>query len=179
MWNTNLTSGTLGFSPRPRRNGRSMPMPSKPQTGFTLVELIIVILITSVLAAAAAPRFFERSAFEERGYYEDTLAALRFAQKLAVATGCQVQASITANSFTLNQRATSCTSGAYTKNVFNPGDPGNAYTKTAPSDLTLSPATTLTFNGLGQVSGGAYTITLTGAADTRSITLVPETGLVY
>ena len=164
----------------------AMPVPPTPypkdpnhQAGFTLVELIIVIVIMGILASVAAPRFFERNAFDERGYYEDTLAALRYAQKLAVATGCQVQVTITASDYTLKQRATTCTSGAFTRNVFNPGNPGNIYTKAAPSGLTLSPATTLTFNGLGQVASGASTITLTGTADTRSITWVSETGFVY
>jgi MSHA pilin protein MshC len=163
----------------------AMPVPPTPyseypsyQTGFTLVELIIVIVIMGILASVAAPRFFERNAFDERGYYEDTLAALRYAQKLAVASGCQVQVTITASDYTLKQRATTCTSGAFTRDVFNPGNPGNTYTKTTPSGLTLSPVATLTFNGLGQVSGGA-TITLTGTADTRSITVVAETGFVY
>jgi MSHA pilin protein MshC len=149
------------------------------QTGFTLVELVITIVLMGILAAVAAPRFFERDAFDERGYYEDTLAALRYAEKLAVATGCQVQVTITASGYTLNQHATSCTSGAFTGNVANPGDPGSAYSKPAPAGLKLSPATTLVFNGLGQVSGVTTPITLTGTADTRSITVVAETGLVY
>lgn len=154
-------------------------IPYSAIAGFTLVELVITIVIMGILASVAAPRFFERDAFDERGYYEDTLAALRYAQKLAVATGCPVQVTITASAYTLNQRETSCAPGnAFTGNVFNPATQDSSYTKAAPSGLTLTPAT-LTFNGLGQVSGSPITLTLTGTADTRSITLVPETGFVY
>jgi MSHA pilin protein MshC len=166
----------------------AMPVPTTPyptdhfrQTGFTMVELVIVIVIMGILAGVAAPRFFERNAFDERGYYEDTLAALRFAQKLAVATGCQIQFTTTASDYTV-KKGTACVRGtftgaAFTSNVFNPGNPGNTYTKTAPAGLTLS-ATTLKFNGLGQASGSP-TITLTGTTGTRSITVVAETGFVY
>lgn len=143
-----------------------------------MVELIIVIVIIGILASVAAPRFFERTAFDERGYYEDTLAALRYAQKLAIATGCEVQVTISSNSYTLNQHATNCTSGAFTLDVFNPGSPGTPYTKTAPMSLTLSPATMLIFNGLGQ-SNNPATLTLSGNADTRTINVVAETGFVY
>ena len=153
--------------------------PANQHSGFTLVELVITIVIMGILAATAAPRFFERDALDERGYYEDTLAALRYAQKLAVATGCSVQATLTATNFTLNQHATTCTSGDFTGIVFDPSDPEKLYTKTAPAGLTLSPTTTLTFNALGKVSGIATPITLTGTEDTRSITVVAETGFVY
>lgn len=146
--------------------------------GFTLIELIIVIVITGILASVAAPRFFERTAFDERGYYEDTLAALRYAQKLAVATGCEVQVTISPNNYTLNQHATNCTTGAFTRDVFNPGNPGAPYSKTAPASLGMAPAQTFVFNGLGE-SNAPATVTLSGSADTRTINVVAETGFVY
>ncbi|MHB8471489.1 MAG: GspH/FimT family pseudopilin [Gammaproteobacteria bacterium] len=147
-------------------------------SGFTLIELIIVIVITGILASVAAPRFFERTAFDERGYYEDTLAALRYAQKLAVASGCEVQVTITATSYTLNQHATNCTTGPFTRDVFNPGNPGAPYSKTAPASLRMTPAQTFIFNGLGK-SNAPASITLSGSADTRTINVVAETGFVY
>lgn len=55
------------------------------QRGFTLVELITIMVIMGILAAVAAPRFVGRNAFDSRGYYDQTLSTLRHAQKIAIA----------------------------------------------------------------------------------------------
>lgn len=60
-------------------------IPAMSIRGFSLVELIMVMLITGVLAVAAISRFFDRQIFESRGFYDETLAALRYAQKTAIA----------------------------------------------------------------------------------------------
>lgn len=55
------------------------------QRGFTLVELVTVIVIVAILAAVAMPRFFDRNTFDSRGYYDQVLSTLRYAQKTAIA----------------------------------------------------------------------------------------------
>jgi MSHA pilin protein MshC len=53
--------------------------------GFTLVELIVVMLVVTVLGAVAMPRLTDRSALQERGFRDQLKAMLDHARKLAVA----------------------------------------------------------------------------------------------
>lgn len=53
--------------------------------GFTLIELVMVMVMLGVLAVFAAPRIFNGDAFAARGLHDETLALLRFAHKTAIA----------------------------------------------------------------------------------------------
>lgn len=54
-----------------------------------MVELITVMIIAGIMAAVAAPKFFDSTAYQNRGAADQVKAALRFAQKTAIAERLQ------------------------------------------------------------------------------------------
>ncbi|MEQ1600629.1 MAG: GspH/FimT family pseudopilin [Methylophilaceae bacterium] len=145
--------------------------------GFTIVELVAVMVITGILAAVAAPRFIGADAFEARGSYGTLLATLRYAQKTAIAQRKPVYAKL--------DTAAHVVCLGYTSNCSSPLiDPATqaAYTKTLSNNLTLTASSaTLGFDGLGRPLPNAQaTFTLQNAAEsTRTITVEAETGYVH
>ena len=64
---------------------KSPPLLQCCQAGFTLIELIMVILVIGIMAVVVLPRFADRSDFQTRGFQDETRSLLRYAQKTAVA----------------------------------------------------------------------------------------------
>jgi len=142
--------------------------------GFTLVELIVVIVIIAILAVVALPRLQDQG-FKERGFHDETLAALRYAQKAAVAQRRTVCVTASASSIALT---IADTAGSPTCNTNLAGPSGGSpFTVSAPSGVTYSTFASFTFSSLGQPSGGAQTFQVSGMAD--SITVEAETGYVH
>jgi MSHA pilin protein MshC len=147
--------------------------------GFTLVELVMTIVILGILSATALPKFFSISAFQERGLSDDTLSAIRYAQKLAVASGCNVQVVISANQFALKQpgasnrsQCASTTASNFTQTVKRPGSGESSY-QGSQSGVAISNAT-IYFTAKGTASTG-----LDITVGSRKITVVQDTGFVY
>ena len=65
------------------RGSYSRWLPVTP--GFTLVELVVVMVVVGVLAIGVLPRFLARADLDARGFFDATESVLRYAQKSAIA----------------------------------------------------------------------------------------------
>jgi len=165
------------------------------QRGFTMIELIMVIVILGVLAVYAAPRMFNNNDIYARGFHDETLAYLRYAQKTAIAQRRTVCVSFGANSLSLAAALNAPTAAAANTDCstaapsfFGPkGESPPTLNAKAGSGVAYSATPTapanFNFNGLGQPTDGAgvavatQTIQVVGAG--RSITIESATGYVH
>lgn len=149
------------------------------QGGFTLVELVAVILVLGILAVVAVPRMISGQAYQARGFHDGTMSALRLAQKSAIAERRTVCVAFAATTVSLTMRsAAGDTACAY---AVGPGEPGlgasgAAYTVRADGAVSYAAVPgNFSFSPLGQASA-ASTIRIAGEDD---INVVAETGYVH
>jgi MSHA pilin protein MshC len=130
--------------------------------GFSLIELVTVIVIIGVLAAFAVPKLATSfSGFERYAFRQELLAGLRYAQKTAVAAGCPVRVDLYsgAESFQLDYQNdsdnsdTDCGDGS---DVFDdpvpvPDPTGGNFTREAGSGADLTSGDELVFEGNGSL----------------------------
>ena len=153
------------------------PFP-RPNQGFTLTELVVSIVVAGILAASVVPRFTGENGFEGRGFRDETAAALRYAQKSAIASRRLVCVAFTASAVSARVAsaagAADCTAGSA---LVGPG--GNTLSVSATGGATFSPTpAALTFNAAGQPNAGV-SIGVSGLPGSLAIIVEAETGYVH
>lgn len=152
----------------------------KAVAGYTLLELITVIVLLGILSVAAVSRF-NLSPFETAGFEQELRSAIRFAQKFAIVSGCEVQVSVidATDSYSIDLRsdvnANGClgaTNPAFTLPLNNPA--GGTFGGNAPAGVDLGPDLSFIYDRQGQPTAGVN-ITV----DTLTIVVEPVTGYVY
>ncbi len=137
------------------------------KAGFTLVELVVVLILLGVLSAYVMPKFTGRGSYDALTAQQDVKQALRYAQQLAMSRTDDVvifSATSTALAITIN--------GA---NAAKPD--GGVYPLNMPSGITLSPITNITFDRLGAPS--VSPIIAINGAQPLSVTVEGTTGYAY
>ncbi len=131
--------------------------------GFTLAEIVMVLVIVSILAVAAMPVLFSRVTFDTRRFADQVRAAMQYAQKVAVAQRRNVCVTVTANSLSLMQATVAGAGEACTAAVPDVFDvsPGPDFVLNTPGSVSLAGPATITFDALGQTASAA-TVTVTG-----------------
>lgn len=147
------------------------------------MELIVTLIVVGIVSAYAASRFFDRTTFEAFGFFESSLSAVRYAQKRAITSGCDVRVTFSGSGYSLHRWVDvpndSCrfdSPGANLVAVSRPG--GGAFADPAPDDVTVG-AAQFVFDPVGVprttgggLIGGETTIAIGG----RTLSVAPHTG---
>jgi MSHA pilin protein MshC len=154
--------------------------------GFSLVELVVILLLVGILSVAAVARMDSISTFGERTEYDTVRAALQYARKAAIAKRRYVCVQTTASALTLTvdtnppESTSPAFSGACPFGAALPLPQPDASCAT-PNVVCLrhtsltATSGTFQFDALGRSTASVH-LTVSGYAP---ITVEAETGLVY
>lgn len=73
----------------------------RPAAGFTMVELVVVMVLIGILSSVAVARYFDDRAFEAKEYADQVRAIVRYGQKVAVAQNRPIYVIADGNRFAL------------------------------------------------------------------------------
>ncbi len=144
--------------------------------GFTLIELITVIMLAGILSAFAAVRMLDRGLADARGFADQIAATVQFAQKAAVAQRRLIYVNIDA----ATRRVRVCLDAAPSCAQPLAAPAGGTLDIVANSSVTLaSGSSQFSFDGLGRPAlASQLTLTASGGGASFTVTVEPDTGYV-
>jgi prepilin-type N-terminal cleavage/methylation domain-containing protein len=144
----------------------------KNNGGFTLIEVIAVLIILAIITAVAVTR--SMSTQNDLIPQADTVKThLRFAQMKALNDDINIWSMVfTTNSYTLSCTGSNCPSST----IQIPSESSNSHS--FPSDVTINPGTTVTFDRWGSPGGSDVIVNLIQGSKTIAITVGANTGYI-
>jgi MSHA pilin protein MshC len=148
----------------------------RPQQGFTLVELILVITLLGILSFVAAGRMLDRSDVDARAFADRLESTLQQAHKQAIAQRRRVYVNLDAGSGRV--RACFDASSACSQPLAAPA--GGVLDIATPAGIALTGAVAqFSFDALGRPSLGATTVlTVTGGSSSHTVSIERDSGYV-
>jgi len=126
--------------------------------GFTIIELIMVVVLIGILAVSIVPKFMDTSAISLQGGAAMVVADIRYTQELAMSTHAP-------KTITFSTDDTFYTVNSQTMNL--------------PSRVSISNGVSFTFNSLGEpTAGGGSSVEIEAGSSTKTITVESYTGRV-
>ncbi len=149
------------------------------EKGFTLIEMVMVMVVISIIAVTVMPKFSSLSIAKLRQEADILKTHLIFAQELAMTRGGGYGLCFdTANSlYSINK--IDCQISSRIKSI---EDRVSDFTVSYSSNITISPAgtTSVFFNTFGvPVPNNNYTIVLTSGGNSVTLKIEKNTGYVY
>ncbi len=155
------------------------------QRGFTLVELIVIMIVVGVLAVTVIPRFADRQTFDTRGVFEDLTASLRFAHQQAVAQRRLMCVTVNASSFSVTRARAVPPAACDGTALLDPAS-GSGYVRNlatlapgvsiAARGATAALPVTISFDALGRAAAAGLRVNGDGSF---CLNVEAETGYVY
>jgi prepilin-type N-terminal cleavage/methylation domain-containing protein len=137
--------------------------------GFTLVELVMVLVLIATLAAVALPRMVDTTVWSLRSYSDTLLSQLQAARRLALAQRRPIVATIAPTGVSLDYAA-----GGNLALLSCPPAVANCITETGSASFNAGNSGSATTS-----SGGVLRITVSGGGSfSRQLQIAPETGLI-
>ncbi len=144
--------------------------PHARDQGFTLVELVLVILVTAALAVTALPKIVDLGLWRLRAFGDDMQAQHQAMLRLALQQRRPIVATITGSSVTY-------TDGATVLQTLNcPATESPCIAEGGSRTVTFNAANS---GGTSTSTGAAMTVTISSGSYSQAYQIEHETGLIY
>ena len=157
-----------------------MPVMIKTTRGFTIIELVVVMVVVGILAVTILPRFSNKTDFDQAGFRDQAISVLQFARKTAIAQrrAVCVTADATGLAITVDQDAPETAFAACDAALPLPGGNSSCGSNKIcpPNGIALAAVPgSFRFDSLGRPQPSGATLTISG----ETITVEQETGYVH